>query len=108
MLQNKKQNTCCVLHQKCAKCYSQSEQSSRFTGFFDLTNSFFVIMDLTPIQTAEEVLNDVSARLYSAGNPTLGILYEYHHILPFEELLEETVQVDEDVIPRFVEGMRNK
>ena len=63
-------------------------------------------MDLTPIQTAEEVLNDVSARLYSAGNPTLGILYEYH--LPFEELLEETVQVDEDVIPRFVEGMRNK
>ena len=65
-------------------------------------------MDLTPIQTAEEVLNDVSARLYSVANPTLGILYEYHHILPFEELLEETVQVDEDVIPRFVEGMRNK
>ncbi len=65
-------------------------------------------MDPTPIQNAEEVLNDISARLYSAGNPTLGILYEYHHILPFEELLEETVQVDGDVIPRFVEGMGYK
>ena len=92
------------MHQKCAKCYSQSEQSSRFTSFFDLTNNFFVKMDLTPIQTAEEMLNDISARLYSAGNPTLGILYEYHHILMLEELLEETVQVDEDVIPRFVMG----
>ena len=66
-------------------------------------------MDLTPIQTAEEMLNDISARLYSAGNPTVGILDEDHHILLLEELcLEETVQVNEDVIPRFGKGTGNK
>ncbi len=65
-------------------------------------------MDLMPIQTTDKVLNYVSARLYSAGNPTLGIWYEYNHILPFKELLEETVQVGEDVIPRFVTGMGKK
>lgn len=63
-------------------------------------------MDLGPIQTAEEVINELSARLYSTGNPTSGILLDYDNILGVDELLDETVQVDEEIIPRFVERER--
>jgi hypothetical protein len=35
-------STCCVLFEICAKCYSQSEQPSRYTSFFNLANSFSI------------------------------------------------------------------
>ena len=62
----------------------------------------FLFMNLGPLQTAEEVINELSARLYSTGNPTSGFLCEYHDILGVDGLLDETVQVDEEIIPRFV------
>ena len=72
---------------------------------FSTWPTVFRFMNLGPIQTAEEVINELSARLYSTGNPTSGFLCEYNDILGVDDLLDETVQVDEEIIPRFVEIM---